>query len=265
MGEAAIRLAEVAGYTNVGTVEFLLDSKQNFYFLEMNPRLSADHPLTEVVTGVDLVHLQIRIAEGAPLPFTQQDIQFRGHALECRIYAEDPEKDFLPSPGKITRFRQASGPGIREDCGIYEGWTVPLEYDPMISKLIAFGATRDVAIERMLHALCEYLVGGIATNVRLLRRILRDSDFRAGKVDISYLEPLLTQFRLKAGMGNSERQALREQAAVIGASAFPQKKGLGPAEDSDHASSFFNGNTSDSPSKWKAAARSEALDSDLRR
>ena len=130
MGDAAIRLVEAAGYTNVGTVEFLLDSKRNFYFLEMNPRLSADHPVTEFVTGLDLVHLQIQIAEGAPLPFTQQEIQLRGHALECRIYAEDPEKDFLPSPGKITRFRQASGPGIREDCGVYEGWTVPLEYDP---------------------------------------------------------------------------------------------------------------------------------------
>ena len=259
MGEAAIRLVEAAGYTNVGTVEFLLDSKRNFYFLEMNPRLSADHPVTEFVTGLDLVHLQIRIAEGAPLPFTQQEIHLRGHAIECRIYAEDPEKDFLPSPGKITRFRQASGPGIREDCGVYEGWTVPLEYDPMISKLIAHGSTRDMAIERMLRALCEYHVGGIATNIRLFRRILRDSDFRAGKVDISYLEPLLTKFRLKAEKGNSERQALREQAAVIAASIFHQKEGAAAAEDSAHSSSSHNGNASDSPSKWKATARSEGL------
>ncbi len=259
MGDAAIRLVEAAGYTNVGTVEFLLDSKRNFYFLEMNPRLSADHPVTEFVTGLDLVHLQIQIAEGAPLPFTQQEIQLRGHALECRIYAEDPEKDFLPSPGKITRFRQASGPGIREDCGVYEGWTVPLEYDPMISKLIAFGSTRDMAIERMLRALCEYHVGGIATNVRLFRRILRDSDFRAGNVDISYLEPLLTQFRLKAEKGNSERQALREQAAVIAASIFHQKETSGIAEDSERVSSSNNGNASGSPSKWKTAARNEAL------
>ncbi len=258
MGEAAIRLVEAAGYTNVGTVEFLLDSKRNFYFLEMNPRLSADHPVTEFVTGIDLVHLQIRIAEGVPLPFTQQEIQIRGHALECRIYAEDPEKDFLPSPGKITRFRQASGPGIREDCGVYEGWTVPLEYDPMISKLIAFGSTRDMAIERMLRALCEYHVGGIATNVRLFRRILRDSDFRAGKFDISYLEPLLTQFRLKAEKGNSERQALREQAAVIAASIFHQKEGLGAAENPESTSSHTDGNA-DTPSRWKRTARSEGL------
>jgi acetyl-CoA carboxylase biotin carboxylase subunit len=260
MGEAAIRLVEAAGYTNVGTVEFLLDSKRNFYFLEMNPRLSADHPVTEFVTGIDLVHLQIRIAEGAPLPFTQQEIQIRGHALECRIYAEDPEKDFLPSPGKITRFRQASGSGIREDCGVYEGWTVPLEYDPMISKLIAYASTRDLAIERMLRALCEYHVGGIATNVRLFRRILRDPDFRAAKVDISYLEPLLARFRLKAEKGNSERQAFREQAAVIAASIFHQKEGLAATEDHDRTSSSHaaagNGGV---PSRWKTTARREAL------
>ncbi|MES2220354.1 MAG: acetyl-CoA carboxylase biotin carboxylase subunit [Acidobacteriota bacterium] len=259
MGEAAVRLAEATGYTNVGTVEFLLDSKRNFYFLEMNPRLSADHPVTEFVTGLDLVHLQIRIAEGAPLPFTQQEIQIRGHAIECRIYAEDPERDFLPSPGKISRFRQASGPGIREDCGVYEGWTVPLEYDPLISKLIAFGSTRDMAIERMLRALCEYHVGGIATNVRLFRRILRDHDFRAGKVDISYLEPLLAKFRLKAEKGSSERQALREQVAVIAASIFHQKESGTAAEDSERTPFSVNGNGSEASSKWKSAARSEAL------
>jgi acetyl-CoA carboxylase biotin carboxylase subunit len=257
MGEAAIRLAEAAGYTNVGTVEFLLDSKRNFYFLAMNPRLSADHPVTELVTGIDLVKLQIRIAEGEPLPFTQQDIQLRGHAIECRIYAEDPENDFLPSAGKITRFRQVSGPGIREDCGVYEGWTVPLEYDPLISKLIAFGSTREMAIERMVQALCEYHVGGIATNVRLFQRILQDSDFRAGKVDKSYLEQMLTQFRLNSEMEDSKRQAMREQAAVIAASIFRQKEGL--ATDSDHVYSSHSGAASGSPSKWKKAARSEAL------
>jgi acetyl-CoA carboxylase biotin carboxylase subunit len=258
MGEAAIRLVQAAGYTNVGTVEFLLDSKRNFYLLEMNPRLSADHPVTEFVTGIDLVHLQIRIAEGAPLPFTQHDIQLRGHALQCRIYAEDPDKDFLPSPGKITRFRQASGPGIREDCGVYEGWTVPLEYDPMISKLIAFDTSREEAIERMLRALSEYDVGGIATNVRLLRRILHDSDFRAGKFDISYLEPLLAKLKLKAEKGNSQRQISREQPAAIAASIFHQKEAVEAAEESDHASSTYDSAAS-SPSKWKAAARREAL------
>ena len=259
IGEAAIRMAQAAGYINVGTVEFLLDSKRNSYFLDMNPRLSADHPVTELVTGVDLVHLQIRIAEGAPLPFTQQDIRLRGHALQCRIYAEDPDKDFLPSPGKITHFRQASGPGIREDCGVYEGWTVPLEYDPMISKLISFDTSREAAIERMLRALCEYHVGGITTNVRLLRRILRDSDFRAGKFDISYLEPLLAKSKLKAEKGNSEHQASREQSAMIAASILHQKEQVASAKESERASFADNGDASSSPSKWKAAARSEAL------
>jgi acetyl-CoA carboxylase, biotin carboxylase subunit len=260
MGAAAVRLAEAAGYTNVGTVEFLVDAKRNFYFLEMNPRLSANHPVTEWVTGLDLVHLQIGIAEGMKLPFAQKDIQLRGHAIECRIYAEDPEQDFLPSPGKITRFRQASGPGIREDCGVYEGWTVPLEYDPMISKLIACASTRDRTIERMLRALCEYHVGGIATNVRLFRRILRDPDFRAAKIDTGYLEPLLAQFRWKAEKGNSERQAFREQAAVIAAALFHQKEGSGGMEGrdlvgSDHPWTEQAG----AASAWKTVARREAL------
>ena len=260
MGEAAVRLVEAAKYSNVGTVEFLVDAKRNFYFLEMNPRLSADHPVTEFVTGLDLVHLQIQIAEGAPLPFTQQDMHVRGHAIECRIYAEDPEQDFLPSPGEITRFRQASGPGIREDCGIYEGWMVPLEYDPMISKLIAYASTRDMAIERMLRALCEYHVGGIATNVRLFRRILRDPDFRAGKIDTSYLEPLLAQFRLRAEKGNSQRQAFREQAAVIAAALFHQKEGSGSAENQDRTSSSHpSAGDAGTRSGWKTTARREAL------
>ena len=133
MGEAACKLALAAGYVNVGTVEFLLDAEQNFYFLEMNTRLQVEHPVTELVTGLDLVQLQVHIAEGQPLPFTQDDISQRGHAIECRIYAEDPENGFFPSPGRIARLIQPGGPGIREDCGVYEGWTVPTDYDPMLS------------------------------------------------------------------------------------------------------------------------------------
>ncbi len=174
MGETAVRLAQAAKYTNAGTVEFLVDAERNFYFLEMNTRLQVEHPVTELVTGLDLVHLQIEITEGKPLPFAQKDVQLRGHAIECRIYAEDPDNEFFPSPGRITQLIQASGPGIREDCGIYEGWTVPLDYDPILSKLIAYAPTRAMAIERMLRALGEYHVGGIATNVSLFRRILRD-------------------------------------------------------------------------------------------
>ncbi|HZD48930.1 MAG TPA: acetyl-CoA carboxylase biotin carboxylase subunit, partial [Silvibacterium sp.] len=167
MGEAAVRLAQSQGYTNAGTVEFLVDEAQNFYFLEVNTRLQVEHPVTELVTGLDLVHLQIRIAEGEQLPLRQEDVELRGHAIECRIYAEDPDNGFFPSPGRITRLLQPGGPGIREDCGIYEGWVVPMDYDPMLSKLVAYAPTREGAIARMLRALDEYVIGGIRTNIGL--------------------------------------------------------------------------------------------------
>jgi acetyl-CoA carboxylase biotin carboxylase subunit len=193
MGEAAVRLALSAGYVNAGTVEFLVDEARNFYFLEMNTRLQVEHPVTEMVTGLDLVKMQIRVAQGEPLPVTQDQIAIRGHAIECRIYAEDPENNFFPSPGLITALRQPGGPGIREDCAVYAGWRVPLEYDPMLSKLVAYGETREVAIERMLGALSEYFVGGIRTNVGLFRRILMDDGFRTAAIDTGYLERLLAE------------------------------------------------------------------------
>jgi acetyl-CoA carboxylase biotin carboxylase subunit len=191
MGEAAVRLALSAGYVNAGTVEFLVDAKESFYFLEMNTRLQVEHPVTELVTGLDLVHLQLHIAMGQPLPLQQQDVHLRGHAIECRIYAEDPDNNFFPSPGLITQLQQPSGPGIREDCAVYPGWRVPLDYDPMLSKLVAFAETRDAAIDRMLRALDEYVIGGIKTNIGLFRRILHDPDFRAARIDTGYLERLL--------------------------------------------------------------------------
>ncbi len=191
MGEAAVRLALSASYVNAGTVEFLVDSQENFYFLEMNTRLQVEHPVTELITGLDLVQMQLRVAMGEPLGLCQEDVQLRGHAIECRIYAEDPENNFMPSPGRITRLERPSGPGVREDSGIYEGWTVPLDYDPMLSKLVCYGATRAAAIDRMLRALDEYVVGGIRTNIALFRRILLDEDFRAARLDTGYLERLL--------------------------------------------------------------------------
>lgn len=248
MGEAAVRLAQAAGYTNAGTAEFLVDSDRNFYFLEMNTRLQVEHPVTELVTGLDLVHLQIQIAEGRTLPFTQQDIHLRGHAIECRIYAEDPENQFFPSPGKITRLVQASGPGIREDCGIYEGWTVPLDYDPILSKLIAYAPTRSLAIERMLRALDEYHVGGIATNVNLFRLILRDEGFRSAKIDTGYLERLLAETSLQTEQG--ERDPNINAVATIAAAFFEMTQSQNMIRGADDASPA---------SAWKAVARKEAL------
>jgi acetyl-CoA carboxylase, biotin carboxylase subunit len=215
MGEAACRLALSAGYVNAGTVEFLVeerDGEQRFYFLEMNTRLQVEHPVTELVTGFDLVRMQLEIAMGEPLRLRQEEISTRGHAIECRIYAEDPENGFCPSPGKITRLLQPAGPGIREDCGVYEGWEVPLDYDPMLSKLVAFAETREAAIDRMLRALDEYAIGGIKTNVGLFRRILLDAAFRAGQIDTGYLERLL-----EAEVGAGERAVPDEVVAIAAA------------------------------------------------
>jgi acetyl-CoA carboxylase biotin carboxylase subunit len=250
MGETAVRLAQAANYTNAGTVEFLVDAEHNFYFLEMNTRLQVEHPVTELVTGLDLVHLQIQIAEGEALPFIQQDIHLRGHAIECRIYAEDPENEFFPSPGKITRLLHASGPGIREDCGIYEGWNVPLDYDPILSKLIAYAPTRAMAIERMLRALDEYHVGGIATNISLFRRILRDEGFRTANIDTGYLERLLAQAPTPTECESSAPTPQADQAAVIAAAFFERTKT--PSSTGGEANSA-------SISAWKIAARREGL------
>jgi acetyl-CoA carboxylase, biotin carboxylase subunit len=244
MGEAAVRLAQSARYTNAGTVEFLLDGEQDFYFLEMNTRLQVEHPVTELVTGLDLVHLQIRIAQGEPLLFTQRDIHLRGHAMECRIYAEDPDSSFFPSPGKITRLLQPGGPGIREDSGIYEGWTVPMDYDPMLSKLIAYAPTRAVAIARMLCALDEYVIGGIRTNLALFRRILNDPDFKTARIDTGYLDRLLAQTPAEPAAVSCEE---REKIAAIAAAIFESQRTIASTAASQPANA------------WKRAAREEGL------
>src|SRR6185369_3987308 len=149
MGEAAVNVARAAKYSNAGTIEFLVDADRNFYFLEMNTRLQVEHPVTEIATGIDLVKEQIRIADGEALGYGQEQIQLRGHAVECRIYAEDPDTNFLPAPGEVKTLREPSGPGIRVDSGIYEGWEVPIYYDPMIAKLVAYGRDRAEAIARL--------------------------------------------------------------------------------------------------------------------
>ncbi len=191
MGAAAVEIARAAKYHSVGTIEFLVDPERNFYFLEMNTRLQVEHPVTELVTGVDLVREQIRIAAGERLSIRQEDVRLEGSALECRIYAEDPARNFLPSPGKITRLRAPSGPGVRDDSGVYQGWEVPIYYDPMISKLATWGATRLEAIARMKRALNEYTVGGIRTTIPFFLAVLEDEQFLRGEIDTDYIARFL--------------------------------------------------------------------------
>jgi acetyl-CoA carboxylase biotin carboxylase subunit len=169
MGEAALKIARAAQYSNAGTLEFLVDRDRNFYFLEMNTRLQVEHPLTELVTGIDLVQWQLRIAAGERLTIAQEDVGWSGCALECRIYAEDPENQFMPSPGRITRLQEPSGPGIRLDSGVYEGWAAPMEYDPLLAKLAVWASSREAAIARMRRALEEYKIGGVRTNRAFFR------------------------------------------------------------------------------------------------
>jgi acetyl-CoA carboxylase, biotin carboxylase subunit len=193
MGALAVALVKRIGYRNVGTLEFLVDEHREPYFLEMNTRIQVEHPVTEMVTGRDLVQLQIRIAQGEPLPFAQSDVEQRGHAIECRIYAEDPDRGFLPSPGRLLAIRAPGGPGIREDSGVYEGFEVPIHYDSLLSKLVAHGASRAEAIARMRRALAEYKILGVRTTLPFLDRVMRHPDFVAGDFDTSFVE------RVKAG------------------------------------------------------------------
>ena len=188
MGEAAINCARAVNYVGAGTVEFLVaDATREFYFLEMNTRLQVEHPVTELVTGIDLVREQIAVAAGAPLSFTQEDVAWTGHAIECRVYAEDPANNFLPSPGRIKRLRVPAGPGIRDDSGVYAGAEVSIYYDPMISKLAAWGRTRREAIDRLRRALDEYTVSGIKTTLDFFRAIVRDGEFIAGRLDTGFI------------------------------------------------------------------------------
>jgi len=195
MGVAACRVARAAGYVNAGTVEFLLDADRNFYFLEMNTRLQVEHPVTELVTGIDLVREQLRIAAGEPLGYGQRDVTWRGWAIECRINAEDPFGGWMPSPGTITGLRPATGPWVRDDSGAYEGYTVPRYYDTLLAKLIVWDRDREGAVERMLRALAEYKVVGVRTTIPALQRIVAHPDFRAGRLSTAFLERVLPDLR----------------------------------------------------------------------
>jgi acetyl-CoA carboxylase biotin carboxylase subunit len=247
MGEAAVRLARAGGYVNAGTVEFLVDARLNFYFLEVNTRLQVEHPVTEQVTGLDLVKLQIAIAAGHRLPFAWETITPRGHAMEVRLYAEDPDNNFFPCPGKIVARRIATGPGIRLDEGVYRGWTVPLEYDPLLSKLIAWGNSREETIARLRRALDEYTISGIRTNVSLFRRILAEPEFLAGEIHTKWLDQLLARPRPPLVPPGPGTQAAAAIAAAYWASIQPGGALNGPSPAAE-------------PSRWKLDGRRSQLD-----
>lgn len=188
MGETAKKVIQVSGYNNAGTVEFLLDKDRNFYFLEVNARLQVEHPVTELTTGVDLVHQQILIASGEKIPFKQEEIHQKGHSIECRIYAEDPLNNFLPSSGKVLFLKEPKGPGVRHDCGIYSGCEVPIYYDPILAKVIVWAENREIACQRMFNALDDYVVLGIKTTIQFLKELIGHPQFRAGKTTTGFIK-----------------------------------------------------------------------------
>jgi 3-methylcrotonyl-CoA carboxylase alpha subunit len=215
MGAAAIRAASAVGYVNAGTVEFMLDSMGRYYFLEMNTRLQVEHPVTELVTGVDLVREQIRIAEGAPLSLRQTDVAPRGHAIEVRVYAEDPTNGFLPSIGRITEFSPPVGPGLRNDAGVEAGSVVTVDYDPMLAKLIAYDRTREDCIGRLAAALDDYVVGGVVTNIAFLRFLVTHGAFSRGETSTAFIDRYFGAEALRDA--HDEGAALLAAAAVLGA------------------------------------------------
>ncbi|MFQ5927459.1 MAG: acetyl/propionyl/methylcrotonyl-CoA carboxylase subunit alpha [Terriglobia bacterium] len=265
MGEAAVKIARAAGYTNAGTVEFLVHPARparlpvgqaggrnpqsklgwDFYFLEMNTRLQVEHPVTELVTGLDLVKWQLRIAAGEPLGFGQPEVGWRGAAIECRVYAEDPENNFFPSPGTITRLERPSGPGVRLDGYVYEGWEVPVHYDPLLAKLICWGSERDEAIARLRRALEEYFIGGVRTNLAFFRRLVEQPEFLAGELDTELLDRMLRERPT-----GEAAEPLREVAAAAAALA-------------ELAQATRNGARQATPpatSRWKLEGRQRLLD-----
>jgi acetyl-CoA carboxylase biotin carboxylase subunit len=207
MGEAACRVAGAVGYVSAGTVEFLVDRERNFYFLEMNTRLQVEHPVTELVTGRDLVRDQLRIAAGEKLGFTQDDVTLDGWAIECRINAEDPFAGFIPSPGRLSGLRAPGGPWVRDDTGVYAGYTIPRFYDTLMAKLIVWGPDRDAAIARTARALSEYKVAGVQTTIPILQRIIAHPDFVAGRLSTGFMERLLAADRPE-GAGRRRKVAL---------------------------------------------------------
>ena len=244
MGQAAIKAASAVGYTNAGTVEFMLDRSGEFYFLEMNARLQVEHPVTEWVTGLDLVRAQIEITCGEPLGPEFDAVEPRGHAVEVRIYAEDPYRNFAPSPGRLRRLRWPDGPGVRVDAGVYEGDEVTIHYDPLLAKLTTWGGDRSQALERLDRALAELRIEGIRTTVPLFRALLEDDDFRRGELDIEMLDRKLSGGELRA-----ERPAELADLGVVAAAL----------EHVEHTSRAAAVSPPASRDQWRRMARREGL------
>ncbi len=240
LGAMAVKAASAVNYFSAGTIECLMGPDRQFYFLEMNTRLQVEHPVTEMVWGVDLVKEQLRVARGEKLSLKQDELTPSGHAIECRIYAEDPSRKFAPSPGVIRYLNLPQGPGVRNENGVYTGYNVPVFYDPMLSKLIAHAPTRAEAIERMRRALVEYRVDGIETTIPFFRFIMDHPDFRAAKFDTGFIDRVLPQMSLEAADGHVD--AAIAAAAIM---AFEESQQIQLPEESE--------------SRWKRAARVEAL------
>ena len=253
LAAAAADVARAVHYSNAGTIEFLLDEDGSFYFLEMNTRLQVEHPVTEMVTSIDLVHWQIRIARGERLTIDPaRALAPHGHAIECRNYAEDPDQGFMPSPGRIRGLRAAACPGVRDDAGVSAGYTVPVFYDSMIAKLVAWGETRDDAVRRMSRALREYEVLGIRTTIPFFLWLMRQPDYIAGRYDTTYLDRLLAE---RNGQSFSEVTADDEELASIAAALDTYlRSSAGPAGPGAPGASGLQGRPG-----WKQAARREAL------
>jgi acetyl-CoA carboxylase biotin carboxylase subunit len=258
MGAIAVRAAEAVGYTNAGTVEFLLDRDQNFYFLEMNTRVQVEHAITEAITGLDIVKEQIRIAAGEPLRHRQRDIRLVGHAIECRITAEDPFNGFLPASGRIVRLFQPGGPGVRVDTGIQEGLEVSTFYDSLLAKLITWGATREEAIMRMAEALREYRIVGVQTSIPFHRWLMHDSAFLQGNYDTSMLQVRASAQDDAFSLAEPGREANRPLAALVAAMLTHEarsraRQALAPCDEQP------GGNAWRSATSWKLAGRWESM------
>ncbi|NIM15263.1 MAG: acetyl-CoA carboxylase biotin carboxylase subunit [Candidatus Aminicenantes bacterium] len=251
MGKVAVEAARACGYANAGTVEFMVDADKNFYFLEMNTRLQVEHPITEMITGIDLVERQVRIAEGESLTF--DSIPRHGAAIECRIYAEDPSNNFLPSPGLIKGLTDPGGPGIRNDSGVYAGFTIPMEYDPLISKLVVWGENRSQALARMLRALEEYHLLGIRTNIPYLRKIIMHPEFISGDYDTHFID------RHQESLLEAEPEEVKIESIALAAAAILRLMGSGEQARQSQTEAAAPGTGQPRVSNWKLSGRIHSM------